>query len=839
MTNGGVDPLPSGYSAWPSTSKRYSIRGVFASGDDIGGVEDRLDAAWAGEVVESAGKLYFRPGVDRTALLSIGDAQIIEPPVARPWPALQERVNALTGEIPQSSQHDWSTLSLPQVPETVAPAALERAGGKRSGHVRLAFITDPLAAGRLLAVNLRRGQESLRVQLVVMPGNTFEHTGLIPTDRVLLTNAEYGLVQARMEVERVLIRQDGAVALTLREDLDGTFADTLVLPPLEPRVIRLPDDREVPDVAGLTSDEIAETGSDGVTAIHLLITWDAADARETEINIRTNLPGAVWESIISVGSNLRVPGVVAGEGYQIRARHWNRRGVAGAWSAVHANTIDGDLTPPGQMTSFDLSPLPGGYRATWANPTDDDFALARVYAGGNTSFATADLVAEAAANYYVATGLPAGTAVFVWVRAVDASGNAGQVRGPVEVTPTLVAAGSAILTGTGAPDNADGEDGDIYVQADGTVWRKTSGVWVDTGINLTGPGGGTDGATILSGDVADGAAPAVSGTTAGDVFLATDGRWWRWSGTAWIFRGNLTGRDGPGAEFVFQTTTADVAPALIQLPSDIMQMDDQVPAGWEDDPQGVDATDQFEWVSQRTRNSAGVWSIFSAPAHWAVYIPGRDGPGAEYVFRTTTTSAAPNLIQLTADRMQLDDQVPNGWEDDPQGVDFTTQFEWVSQRTRDSDGIWSNFSAPAQWAVYVPGTTAHDIGAATEPAADLGDVGDTAVNDDGMYWLKKQAGWILRGDLTDGHVYFSDDLIAAGHAGTLPPPDAFGFDNDIAIGPNGRVMRRVAGAWVDVTLDIPAPTGLSAVATILTPNILNVRQQRSTICTFNGPLATT
>ena len=117
-TNGGLSPLPSGYSDWPTTSKRYSVRGVFSSGDHIGGVEDQLDAAWAGEVVESAGRLYFRPGAERAALLSIEDAQIIEPPVARPWPALQARVNALTGAIPQSSQHDWSALSLPQVPES-------------------------------------------------------------------------------------------------------------------------------------------------------------------------------------------------------------------------------------------------------------------------------------------------------------------------------------------------------------------------------------------------------------------------------------------------------------------------------------------------------------------------------------------------------------------------------------------------------------------------------------------------------------------------------------------------------------------------------------------------
>ena len=118
----------------------------------------------------------------------------------------------------------------------------------------------------------------------------------------------------------------------------------------------------------LISDEIAETGSDGVTAIHLLISWDASDARETEINIREKAATTAWESIISVALNLRVPGVVAGETYQIRARHWNRRGVAGEWSAIHENAVDGDLTPPGQVTSFDLSPLPGGYRATWTNP---------------------------------------------------------------------------------------------------------------------------------------------------------------------------------------------------------------------------------------------------------------------------------------------------------------------------------------------------------------------------------------------------------------------------------------------------------------------------------------
>ena len=58
--------------------------------------------------------------------------------------------------------------------------------------------------------------------------------------------------------------------------------------------------------------------------------------------------------------------------------------------------------------------------------------------------------------------------------------------------------------------------------------------------------------------------------------------------------------------------------------------------------------------------------------------------------------------------------------------------------------------------------------------------------------------------------------MASGEALTeFPPPATFGVDGDIAVGPDGRVLRKVSGAWVAVELVIPAPTGLSAVYTIV------------------------
>ena len=142
-------------------------------------------------------------------------------------------------------------------------------------------------------------------------------------------------------------------------------------------------------------------------------------------------------------------------------------------------------------------------------------------------------------------------------------------------------------------------------------------------------------------------------------------------------------------------------------------------------------------------------------------------------------------------------------------------------RAVDTGGRLGPLSGPLAVTALDPeaGSTVHDIGSADAPDADLGKPGDTAINDAGEYWFKTPTGWDPRGDLTDARVYFSDDLIAAGHSGTLPPPGGFGSDRDIAIGPNGRVMRRENGAWIDVTLDIPAPSNLSAVYTIISLTI--------------------
>lgn len=537
--------LPAGYEGFNATSMRYSINGMVESGDDVSRVETNMDAAWAGQVVEAGGMLRFRPGGIRPATSSIvlTDKNIIDGPVTRPWPGLQERVNAVNTEILQSREHEWTSLSLP---EYVDAEALTRDGHKRPAQVRLEYVANPIAAGRLQATNLRRQRESLRVQFTVMPGENFEHMEHVPTEVVKLTSSELGLTEQLMEVERVEYREDWSVNLTLREVLDGTYADTLVLPSLLPRPIRLPAEDTAPNVSGLESDEIAETGEDGVTIIHLVVTWNTAAALFTEVEIREKVTSGdenEWESGSTNGNRYRVGSVVKGSTYEIRARHVNPYGVAGDWSNVIENTIDGDLMPPGPPTEFALTAVLSGYRATWEIPTVSDFSSCCVYQGSTNVLDDATLVANVAADYFQQIGLSA-SEVFVWVRAKDRSGNLGKAAGPLSVTPAVVEEGAVFIGGADEPAADVGTDGQFYVQEDGRVWLKTAGAWIYTGLDFTDPGERlyTFAASAGGSPPADLSPPPTDGDIA---FNTTAAEVWERSSGSWAGPKDLNGPPGP------------------------------------------------------------------------------------------------------------------------------------------------------------------------------------------------------------------------------------------------------------------------------------------------------
>lgn len=89
------------------------------------------------------------------------------------------------------------------------------------------------------------------------------------------------------------------------------------------------------------------------------------------------------------------------------------------------------------------------------------------------------------------------------------------------------------------------------------------------------------------------------------------------------------GKDGKGIEYIFKLQNSgpsNPTPSDYATNAEYQRTDKEfVPSGWTDDPTGVDAVNQYEWVSKRVSTN-GHWGPFSAPAEYAHF--GKHAPKA-------------------------------------------------------------------------------------------------------------------------------------------------------------------------------------------------------------------
>lgn len=90
------------------------------------------------------------------------------------------------------------------------------------------------------------------------------------------------------------------------------------------------------------------------------------------------------------------------------------------------------------------------------------------------------------------------------------------------------------------------------------------------------------------------------------------------------------GKDGKGIEYVFKlqnSAPSNPTPSDYATNAEYQRTDKEfVPSGWTDDPTGVDAVNQYEWVSKRVSTN-GRWGAFSEPAEYAHF--GKHAPKAK------------------------------------------------------------------------------------------------------------------------------------------------------------------------------------------------------------------
>lgn len=122
----------------------------------------------------------------------------------------------------------------------------------------------------------------------------------------------------------------------------------------------------------------------------------------------------------------------------------------------------------------------------------------------------------------------------------------GTIAGIVDVEATVTGGGggggSTWYAGTGAPSSGLGAVGDMYLEDDGEIWKKTgSSTWTDQSVNIKGATGATGAAGSTGATGADGSkwyvgsgAPGSGTGVNGDFYLNTvDGVVYTKSGGAW------------------------------------------------------------------------------------------------------------------------------------------------------------------------------------------------------------------------------------------------------------------------------------------------------------------
>lgn len=82
---------------------------------------------------------------------------------------------------------------------------------------------------------------------------------------------------------------------------------------------------------------------------------------------------------------------------------------------------------------------------------------------------------------------------------------------------------------------------------------------------------------------------------------------------------------------------------------------------------------------------------------------GKDGKGIEYIFKlqnSAPSNPTPSDYATNTEYQRTDQEfIPDGWTDDPTGVDAVNLYEWVSKRVS-TNGHWGAFSEPAEYAHY-------------------------------------------------------------------------------------------------------------------------------------------
>ncbi len=489
------------------TEKRYSLNGIVQANRSVGDVLGDMVTACAGTLFWGSGYWKLKAGAYSSPVKTLTLDDLRSPIALDTRITMRDNFNTVRGTFVDASQ-GWISADYPEV--TGAAFVTEDNGEQALLDLQLPFTTSSATAQRLAKLTLYRGRE----QMTFSADFGLEALEVEVGDIIGITNARYGFNAKEFEVVgwKFSSDQDAGdlrVNLTLGETSAAAFNWNAEETDIISNNTTLPSITAGTAITNLTlSDGGSEVQGDGTVINSLLASWTAptnAFVSYYEVELRQTASANTTVFTTSETSIVLSP-VIDGVSYTVRVRSVSVTGFRGAYASASA-TAGGDTSAPSAPTSVSAT---GGFKyitVNWTNPANRDLNFVEIYENSSNTTSGATVVGTSSGSAFVRTNLGINVTKYYFLKAVDFSGNKSGFTSGVTATTDFI-------------DNADFENG-------------VRQLFLDQGLDIIEP--------VSS-------LPAAGDFAGQQVFLTTNGKLYRWTGSAWVLTiaasdaGDLTGQ---------------------------------------------------------------------------------------------------------------------------------------------------------------------------------------------------------------------------------------------------------------------------------------------------------
>jgi predicted phage tail protein len=573
------------------TEKRYEAHGVLSTSNTPEQIINIILSAMSGSAVYVGGKWRIIAGAYKTPTLTFDENDLSGGIRVQSLVSRRENYNSIKGVF-YSSVNNYVATDFPPI---VSNTFIEQDNGEKVfTSIELLMTSSASMAQRLAKIALLRGRQQIIVSMPMKLTGLQMSVGdvvYINNTRMGWTQKAFEVISLQISLD-----VDLGVDVDLREisaDVyDWATSEEQEFDPA-PNT-NLPDPFTIATPTNLVIQDTNVIAKDGTTQAGILITWDAgtnAFVNQYEVQwlrgasnfdyglitdstvvtidngsiVSTPTSFADYGSVADPTSNAEtdynstfvtqpyhvISPAISGANYVIRVRAINTLGVRSGFVTATGATF-GDTLPPNPPTGLLAF---GGYREitiSWINPTVADFDFVEVYKNTTNNFGTSNLIATIRGNTFVDTPLGISVQRFYWLIAVDRSGNKSTPTSAISATTEFIDSDSFsqevmnLFAEAGAygiepvdtlPDVGD-FDGQIKYDTSLNKlyrWDATDGVWTDDIFSIT--SGSVDEASFAAGlepvKVVT-TLPNPSGYTGAKIlFLTTDNKLYRYTGTTW------------------------------------------------------------------------------------------------------------------------------------------------------------------------------------------------------------------------------------------------------------------------------------------------------------------